>query len=72
MDSITKFSETQRKVWSSPQLIILQRRKPEESVLTLCKNDGGMSGPQEYFSGCFDFDEETADCGAYCADIAPS
>jgi hypothetical protein len=29
--------ETQKKVWEEPQLIVLSRGTPEESVLTHCK-----------------------------------
>ena len=33
-----------KKQWSKPQLIVLGRGKPEETVLAACKH-GGNSGP---------------------------
>jgi hypothetical protein len=36
--------ETQKKTWEKPQLIILARGTPEESVLTFCKTRTAMSG----------------------------
>jgi hypothetical protein len=59
---------TQKKVWFSPQIIILQRRNPQECVLSICKNDGGITGPNEQFNGCY-YEEE---CESGCSDIAPS
>lgn len=46
-----------KKHWNSPQLIILTRVSPEESVLTECKFIGadvaGVNGPNTYFKdGC--------------------
>jgi hypothetical protein len=37
----------ERKTWSQPQLVVLGRGKPEESVLEVCKNqvDSGMASP---------------------------
>lgn len=36
-------NETERKKWERPELIVLVRCRPEESVLTACKGGGGWT-----------------------------
>lgn len=40
------------KLWSKPQLVILARGRPEESVLATCKKDSTSSGPSNKKSSC--------------------
>jgi len=47
-----------KKAWLEPELIVLVRSKPEEAVLTVCKNSLVSAGPYYswgicYNSGCF-------------------
>jgi hypothetical protein len=42
---------TQKKIWVTPELIVLVRSKPEEAVLTACKPNGS-SGPDVVNLGC--------------------
>jgi hypothetical protein len=39
---------TDKKKWKKPLLLILTRKKPQESILSFCKSvvDPGFSGPQ--------------------------
>jgi hypothetical protein len=45
---------TLKRVWSRPELIVLVRNRPEESVLGGCKNhgEGTFSGPSNQDSQC--------------------
>lgn len=43
-----------KKKWTKPQLIILERIKPEESILTTCKTTG-VTGPLK--ADCFQTDK---------------
>lgn len=57
--------ETQKRVWEKPQLIILARGTPEESVLTHCKYIGfaGTTAPNDLNqSGC-DGGPDSKNCG---------
>ena len=42
-----------KKLWQKPQLIVIVRNRPEESVLTGCKSEGGMgdSGTSNFLCG---------------------
>lgn len=53
-----------RRQWTTPQLIVLARGMPEESVLSFCKYIGpGISGADTYTQdGCNDV--EATNCGA--------
>ena len=51
------------KKWEKPQLIVLVRSRPEESVLETCKT-GFESGPGAGFAGCM----QTA--GSVCLSFA--
>ena len=42
----------EKKEWLNPELIVLVRSKPEEAILTACK-DNGLQGAGNYYSGCF-------------------
>jgi hypothetical protein len=37
--------DKEKKVWVKPQLIILERGKPEEAILANCKTGGAPIGP---------------------------
>ncbi len=56
-----------KKVWQKPELVVLVRGKPEESVLAACKG-GTVTGAgiqKDYCKG-------PLSCGPDCAGIAPS
>ncbi len=56
-------------VWRKPVLMVLVRKKPEETVLTLCKHD--LSGPvtsDDFDGNCL----RIADCATPCDVISPS
>lgn len=48
-----------KKTWETPQLIILVRSKPEETLLQVCK-DGTPNGPTATNGIC------STDCMDYC------
>jgi hypothetical protein len=56
--------ETPKKVWEEPQLVVLSRGTPEESVLSHCKTIGtilpGATSAQQ--DGCNDIEANV--CGA--------
>jgi hypothetical protein len=52
--------------WRKPELIVLVRSKPEESVLNACKG-GSTTGPSAYKTYCHVF----SDCGS-CSSIDAS
>ena len=54
--------------WTRPQLVVLTRGKPEESVLVLCKN--GILGPNEANAMCSVTPAD--DCNSVCNDFGPS
>jgi hypothetical protein len=60
-----------RKKWAKPELIVLVRVRPEETVLAACK-EGGAFGldPSHYHMNCMKSDV-SAGC-AYCVDSATS
>jgi hypothetical protein len=41
---LDKKGRTDKKLWRKPELIVLVRSNPEETVLTVCKN-AGAAGP---------------------------
>ena len=43
--------ERTRSAWSRPELIVIVRGKPEESVLDVCKT-GGLVGPVPTYAVC--------------------
>jgi hypothetical protein len=45
--------EQTRKAWSRPELIEIVRGRPEEAVLTACKNQPGGAGPGAANGGCW-------------------
>jgi hypothetical protein len=56
------------KIWSKPEMIVLVRNRPEEAVLTICKNVPTQrvdrpAGPKD--QGCWQ--QRPVDCGA-CLD----
>jgi hypothetical protein len=57
-----------KKRWERPKLIVLERGKPEERVLSACKGDGGGHSPSTADGGCANFMNE---CEA-CQDSDPS
>jgi hypothetical protein len=38
--------------WSTPELVVLVRSKPEETLLAGCKGDGTISSSESSFSEC--------------------
>lgn len=44
---------TMKKKWRKPQLIVLLKGHPEESVLRSCKTFSGITGPQNDYNGCY-------------------
>jgi hypothetical protein len=57
-----------REHWSRPQLIVLGRGRPEESVLSGCKNFC-HAGPASTRGGCF---AKKQQCFSQCSGIAHS
>jgi len=54
-----------KKRWKKPQLIVLIRGHPEESVLLFCKvTEIGSEGPQNYIYRCF-IDESYSLCQSW-------
>ena len=43
-----------KKVWCKPKLIVLYRGRPEEAVLTFCKDSGGQTSANSGLSACND------------------
>ena len=41
------------KIWLTPELVILVRSKPEETVLTVCKGDGEIYSSASVYDGCW-------------------
>jgi hypothetical protein len=52
-----------KKIWSKPELVILQRDKAE-AVLALCKQTSGSSGPTSVNSGCYQIAAPCTKCNA--------
>ena len=48
-----KVREMGKKQWQKPELIVLERNKPEEAVLLACKVSGRSSGNSTYNSRCY-------------------
>ncbi len=66
-----------KKKWTTPQLIVLVRGKPEERVLCVCKADFAASpdvGPGSFIaSNCLVFISlEPYNCGCCCSGVSPS
>ena len=60
--------DVQIKNWTTPELIVLVRSNPEESVLTVCK--GGGLAPS--FLGHDAMCHSSMDCTTWCSAQAPS
>jgi hypothetical protein len=43
----------ENKEWKKPELIVLTRNKPEESVLATCKSNSGGSNPANVQAACY-------------------
>jgi hypothetical protein len=54
-----------KKIWEKPNLVVLTRNRPEESVLTHCKlgNTPIGGGPEGHVNGCHD-----GSCSTNCDD----
>ncbi len=52
-----------KRVWEKPQLVVLVRTRPEESLIIYCKteNETGSQDPSTFHVGCWQ--EEAAVCG---------
>jgi len=44
--------KTNKTQWNKPELLVLTRSNPEESVLIGCKMKGGTGGPQNLKDNC--------------------
>lgn len=65
-------SELGSRVWKTPELVILMRGEPEETLLTACKTSGQAPGAT-LVSGCMDNSVVTQKCLPYsCDTISPS
>lgn len=54
---------TQKKYWETPQLVILARGTPEESVLLSCKAIAATAGPgTSVQNSCASLDDTTKNC----------
>jgi hypothetical protein len=63
--------ETDRRVWSKPQLVVLVRSRPEESVLDYCKMYGNVLKPLDIAGGCWGEELRHGTCAGFCyADAA--
>ena len=58
-----------KKIWQTPELIVLVRGKPEEAVLTTCKGPN-LTGPNNEFVQCMS--SFTTVCDASCDSSATS
>jgi hypothetical protein len=38
--------------WNKPELVVVMRRKPEEAVLSMCKEIGSPGSPNDEVGGC--------------------
>jgi hypothetical protein len=45
----------EKKEWSEPEMIVLVRSKPEEAVLTACKDRAHDGDPNYTYIGCANF-----------------
>jgi hypothetical protein len=41
-----------KKSWEKPQLVVLVRSQPEESLTSGCKGDANPTGPNAFFTVC--------------------
>ena len=41
-----------KKIWEKPELLVLMRNRPEESVLEHCKTESGGRGPDTTAHSC--------------------
>ncbi len=51
----------EKKMWVTPELIVLVRSKPEEAVLWSCKDIPSSTGEYNVFSGCYGTSANTCD-----------
>ena len=61
-----------KKIWKKPELVVLGRSRPEESVLAFCKTGGVTAAdPGGSHSGCTTYSAtdcgQEADCYKCCA-----
>ncbi len=59
------------KAWQKPELVVLLRSRPEEAVLTVCKEEATPNGAQlnpsfNTFKGCWDPTKPSNDCSQNC------
>jgi hypothetical protein len=62
-----KMHANSKPAWKTPELIVLVRSKPEEAVLTACKQGDGHydQGPGNGLNGCAWGDPINQSCVAY-------
>lgn len=56
-----------KRKWKRPELVVLVRSRPEESVLDHCKIGPNPSTPTGYHGACFENNPENPPCG-FCRD----
>ncbi len=61
-------SNSNKKPWLQPKLIVLVRAGSEENVLAACKGDGSRSSNTGHNGGCF----RGSNCFSTCSSIAGS
>jgi hypothetical protein len=47
-----------KKAWVKPELVIMVRNKPEETILTACKRSGSNNPPGFIDGGCQTFPDD--------------
>ena len=52
----------QKKEWRKPELIVLVRSEPEETILVICKATTVRGGPNYYNTGCRSATNCTGSC----------
>ena len=67
-----KVIEMEKKRWQKPELIVLERSRPEEAVLLACKASGRSSGNSAYNSQCYFHVSVTGSTCGTCNSVAAS
>jgi hypothetical protein len=57
---------SEKKLWVKPQLVVVGRGRPEESVLTVCKGNGTTTSKSSLYSLCHATKLNNTYCGDQC------
>jgi hypothetical protein len=57
---------SEKKLWVKPQLVVVGRGRPEESVLAVCKGNGSQTSQASLYSLCH-LNYLGSYCGTPCA-----